>query len=283
MNIFDLRVRPPYKSFLTMGLYRNLQKNIQFSQKLGTTYAQAAKEQSMDLFFKEMDDAGVSQCGIPGRKSKADCVDNDDIAELVTLDPHRGLASPAIEPLDNDPTEEIVRSVIRGTRTGIIVEPGLNIVPMYADDTHIFPIYEMCEDNGIPVIITCGSTAGLDVSYSMPTHIEQVAVAFPNLTIIVTHGCWPWTSAICHVAFRRANLYLSPDIYFINTPGSQDYTTAALPMCRDKLIYGTSYPAASMKEAVSYYTQQIGTHSQESLAHVMYENASRLFPELSKH
>lgn len=146
MNIFDLRVRPPYKSFLTMGLYRNLQKNIQFSQKLGTTYAQAAKEQSMDLFFKEMDDAGVSQCGIPGRKSKADCVDNDDIAELVSLYPNRFLGFPAIDPLDKDAKEEILRYVIRGNCTGIIVEPGLNIVPMYADDTHIFPIYEMCED-----------------------------------------------------------------------------------------------------------------------------------------
>ena len=57
---------------------------------------------------------------------------------------------------------------------------------------------------------------------------ERVRSAdFPDLRIVVSHGNWPWVSEILHVAFRRPNVYLSPDMYLYNMPGMDDYLRAA--------------------------------------------------------
>jgi hypothetical protein len=145
---------------------------------------------------------------------------------------------------------------------------------MYADDTRLYPVYEHCERQQVLLVLAVGSNAGPDQTYAMPQHVEQVAIDFPKLNIVVTHGCWPWTAQACQIAFRRENVYLSPDLYMIHTPGCQEYITAANYMCKEKLLYGTSYPFANMKDAVAYY-QNCGIR-EDALDYILYKNAAKL-------
>ena len=72
-------------------------------------------------------------------------------------------------------------------------------------DRRLYPIYAHCEDHNIPIMLMGGGNTGPDVSYSSPEHIDRVLNDFPTLTVISSHGNWPWAKEIIHVAFRREN------------------------------------------------------------------------------
>lgn len=68
---------------------------------------------------------------------------------------------------------------------------GLKVYPpygFYADDAVMMPLYQKASDLGVPVLIHCGgSMFDLLNKYSVPEPIEAVAVAFPELTVIMGH------------------------------------------------------------------------------------------------
>ena len=96
-----------------------------------------------------------------------------------------------------------------------------------------------------------GGGNGPDASYSHPMVIDQIAADFPNLTIINTHGGYPWVTEILFVAYRRPNLYICPDMYLFNQPGWQDYVTAANFALQDRFLFGTAIPSFRWKRAWS--------------------------------
>lgn len=113
---------------------------------------------------------------------------------------------------------------------------------MYCDDRRIYPVYEYCERHGIPVLLMGGGGNGPDLSHSNPEHIDRVCGEFPNMTVINTHGGYPWVQQICFTAFKRPNLYLCPDMYMYNIPGVSDYVMAANTFLQDRFVFGHGLP-----------------------------------------
>ena len=108
----------------------------------------------------------------------------------------------------------------------------------------------------------------------MPNIIDQVASDFPQLKIVIGHGGWPWVAGICCVACNHLNVYISPDLYGINSPGYQDYITAANFRLQDKIIFGSAYPCVPLKDAVEFYSN-CGI-KKSVLPKIMYYNAATL-------
>jgi predicted TIM-barrel fold metal-dependent hydrolase len=125
---------------------------------------------------------------------------------------------------------------------------------MYADDRRLYPIYAFCEDNKVPAILMTGGNAGPDLSYSFPVPLDRVLADFPDLKVMVSHGNWPWVNEALHMAFRRPNLYLSPDMYFANVPGMDDYIRAADGFLADRIIYASCFPLCPVKEYFEWFT-----------------------------
>ena len=138
--------------------------------------------------------------------------------------------------------EELERYVVGEGLRGIVMEPGLTKTPMFVEDERIFPLYERCQALGVPVMLMVGSNCGPDIEYSKPEHAERVAKAFPKLNIILSHGGWPWVTEAIHVAYRYKNVYLLPDLYQFNGPGSGEYLAAANYILRDQMLFGSAYP-----------------------------------------
>lgn len=138
---------------------------------------------------------------------------------------------------------------------GIVMEPGLTKTPMFVEDERIFPLYERCQALGVPVMLMVGSNCGPDIEYSKPEYAERVAKAFPKLNIILSHGGWPWVTEAIHVAYRYKNVYLLPDLYQFNGPGSGEYLAAANYILRDQMLFGSAYPYVSLREAVDYFLE----------------------------
>lgn len=274
--IIDFRLRPPTHGFLEMGIYKDLTRVARYASNFGLDLSPSVKNYSMDLLFDEMQGAGIDMGVIPGRKGAAYLgqVSNEDIVELVNKYPKKFLGVCGIDASDKqNAMEEIERTVINGPLKAVGLEPGCQTIPMYCDDARIYPIYDLCERHNIPVSIMGGGGNGPDATYSMPQHIEKVCVDFPKLTVINAHGGFPWVTETLFMAMRRPNLYVCPDMYMFNMPGTADYIQAANFFLQDRFIFGTAYPFIDLQIAVKMFKEM--PFKPEVLKKIMYDNALR--------
>ena len=201
---------------------------------------------------------GIGMAVLAGRKvlPHIGVVDNQDIVDLIHAYPGRFTGMAGGDPSDGPGAmEELERYVVGEGLRGIVMEPGLTKTPMFVEDERIFPLYERCQALGVPVMLMVGSNCGPDIEYSKPEHAERVAKAFPKLNIILSHGGWPWVTEAIHVAYRYKNVYLLPDLYQFNGPGSGEYLAAANYILRDQMLFGSAYPYVSLREAVDYFLE----------------------------
>ena len=274
--IIDFRLRPATKGFLNMHIFRNQDRIARWSGNLGMTPPPSAKHGDMEEMLREMDEAGVTMGIIPGRQANPFMgnVPNDDIIEIVKEYPKRFVGVASIDPTSPAKAiDEIKRVVIDGPLTAVGMEPGVLPAPLYADDRRIYPVYEFCQRHGIPVLVMGGGGNGPDLSHSAPMILDRVCGDFPELTVINTHGGYPWVTQICFVAFKRPNLYLCPDMYMFNVPGVSEYVQAANTFLQDRMLFGTAYPFIGFKDGVEGFKAL--PFREDVLPKLLYKNAIR--------
>jgi predicted TIM-barrel fold metal-dependent hydrolase len=254
MAVIDFRLRPPVKGFLEMVMYAAAERRDRITRQHGMEPAPSAQAQSMDQLLAEMREGGVT-CGVVmGRCSGLyGSVSNQDVADIVRAWPGRFVGIGSIDPRDRRKAMAQIDEALALGLKGINLEPGAYAEPLYADDRRLYPIYAYCEDKGIPVTIMAGGSAGPDLSYTFPVHVDRVAGDFPRLRIAITHGGWPWVHEMLHIAFRRPNVYLSPDQYLCNMPGMEAWIQAANGFLADRFLYASSYPFIGVKAYAQWF------------------------------
>lgn len=274
MKIIDFRVRPPLKGILKTVMYSNGERRDRFTRQLGLAPAPSAQQLSMPILLDEMKAAGVVMGVITGRVSDfLGSVANADIAAIVKEYPGRFCGMAGVNPVNRKAAiKEIDDAMTAGFR-GVTIEPGAYPVPLYADDRKLYPFYAHLEDRDIPTIIMTGGNAGPDMSYSSPIAVDRVAADFPNLRIVISHGNWPWVTEILHVAFRRPNVYISPDMYLHEMPGMDDYVKAANGFLSDRFIYASAYPLAPLADYAAWFKKL--PLSPTAMQKCVYDNAAR--------
>ena len=129
--IFDFRLRPPYKGFKNLGIF-NPACNEKIPQKHHGMPSEAARKKDLDLFWKEMEDAGISRGVVIGRQVPNDAasVPNDDVLDMArefpdkiipfgSLDITRGVSA----------TLDELERCIEGGIKGIAMEPAYAMPP----------------------------------------------------------------------------------------------------------------------------------------------------------
>ena len=283
MKIIDFRFRPPYKDFIKEGqtIY-DPKWSVAFAAQYGAKIPQSAREKSMELALREMDENNIVKAVVPIRVCQGG--DNREMATLFTEYPNRfiGMAG-LVTQYDGAVSQSIDfidEFILDGPYHGAFMEPGFGYNGSYgvhkgahfADDEALFPIYEKCQKHNISLLISYGGFTSPDHSYNDPIHIDHVAAAFPDLKIILAHAAWPYSQEACFMAMLRKNVYLSPDLYMINSPGQQDYIMGANYRLRDKILFGTAYPVIEIDMAVNYYKEILREEVQED---IFYHNAAR--------
>jgi predicted TIM-barrel fold metal-dependent hydrolase len=230
-----------------------------------------------------MDRAGITWGIIMGRQSAPPhrAVPNDEITDLMSKYPGRFKSLAGIDLQDIEAgVREIERTAKIAGYCGASIEPGSSFQAMYSDDRRLYPLYERCQDLGIPMSIGLSgylsAMVGHDLSYGSPTPIFKVAKAFPKLNIIVSHAAWPNVMPMLEVAFLCDNVYVSPDLYQNNvyTPGAHEYIKAAHHFLEDRLLFGTAYPSRPLKESVQGFMEwDISPWLRDK---ILYDNAARV-------
>ena len=273
--IIDFRLRPPVGGFLDTLMYSAGERRDGFTRTVGFEPSPAAQKQSMDLLLQEMDQAGVAKGVVVGRLAGTlGSVSNADVQRIVADHPDRFIGAASIDPTSRKGACDTITAAVQSGFKLVNIEPGSYPVPLYADDRRLYPIYAHCEDLQVPVIMMVGGTAGPDLSYSDPIRTDRVLADFPKLNVVVAHGGWPWVTEILHIAFRRPNMYLSPDMYFSRMPGWEEYVKAADTFLADRTLYASSFPFCPVKDYKEWFERL--PMKRENLDKVMGGNARRL-------
>lgn len=275
MSIIDFRVRPPIGGFLELILYTDAERRDRITHMHGFEPAPSARDRSMAAMLAEMDVAGVQWGLLPARLSdRLGSVSNEEVLRIVRAWPDRFIAAAAVDPMDRHHARRVIQQAHSNGFRALNLEPGSYPQPLRADDRRLYPIYGYCEDARLPVIVMAGGSPGPDLSFTDPVAIDRVASDFPGLPIVVSHGAWPWVHQILHVAYRRANVFLSPDQYLAGMPGMRDYVDAINGFLSDRFIYGSSYPFLPIDRCADWFRSL--PIRPDALARALYSNAAGL-------
>ena len=95
---------------------------------------------------------------------------------------------------------------------------------------------------------------GLRLKYSQPIHLDDVAVDFPDMTIILAHPSWPWTDEALSIALHKPNVYIDLSgwlpKYF--PPQIVQYANGQL---KTKMLFGSDFPLIAPERWIEQFKQ----------------------------
>lgn len=134
-------------------------------------------------------------------------VPNDAVAAFVRAVGGETVGFMSVDPLRHDAVDEIDRCVaeldLRGIKLGPIYQGTSPLNPL---STRVFA---RAERHGLPIVIHQGAifaSAGR-LADANPLLIDDVAIAFPDLRIVIAHMGHPWVYETAVVLRRHPNVY----------------------------------------------------------------------------
>ena len=278
MRVIDFRVRPPIAGFESASMYTAPDRTAEMGRGFGFSLpSPTLREPTPATFEAELLRSGIELAVIPGRVGapKVGPTSNDGLVAYALSQPERLCVFPAIDPAHSDWRTDAER-LLDGNRhvvKGFVLEPGLLAKPIYADDPVCLPVYEFCVERRLPLILSAGGNVGPDCGHTLPVYVDRVAVDFPKLNIVVAHGGWPWITAIHHVAFRRGNVYVSPDMYAL-MPGNEDYIRVMNSYLSERFVYASSFPFVPLRGYLESFLRVVA--NDVVAERVLFANAAAL-------
>ena len=108
------------------------------------------------------------------------------------------------------------------------------------------PFYAKCVELGVPLshphLGQLDAQPPLELGH--PRFIDEVACHFPELTIIMSHGGYPWVLEACLIAWKHPNVYLElgahrPRYFAAPGAGWEPLMRFGQTTIADKVLYGT--------------------------------------------
>lgn len=185
-----------------------------------------------------------------------------------------------------DPTRgmEQLRDLERASQLGFV---GVHAYPhwfrMAPDAALWYPIYAKCCELDLPYMLQVGQNLiyQKDVrlpSVARPILLDQVAIDFPELTLIGIHVGTPWADEMIAMAWKHERVFIGIDAYapkhlpanlihYMNSYGSH------------KVLFGTDWPVIDPRRGVA----EMAAHNLRpgAFEQVMRANALRVFPKMA--
>ena len=177
---------------------------------------------------------------------------NDFVAEYCRADPERLIAVGSVLPTHPRPGEEVERLHRElGIRALKIHPPHQGFAPnAYVDGglPGLREIYAAAERLALPVIVHTGTSVfpGARNRGADPLLVEDVALDFPGLTVVLAHGGRPlWMRSAVFLARRFPNVFL--EVSSVPPPKLLEYFPE-LPRMADRVLFGSDWPGPGVKD-----------------------------------
>ena len=163
---------------------------------------------------------------------------SDMMIAFASIDPHKGVMGA------REARRLITEHGVKGFKFHPTVQ-GFN-----PSDRMAWPIYEVINEYHLPAIFHSGHSGmgsgmrcggGFKLEYSNPMHLDDVALAFGDMQIVIAHPSWPWQDEALSVAMHKPNVWIdlsgwSPK-YF--PPQLVQYANTLL---KDRVLFGSDFP-----------------------------------------
>lgn len=176
---------------------------------------------------------------------------NQWVVDYCKENPKRLLSCGSVHPRHTTNVEADMEQIARTGIRMIKIHPPHQL--LFANDyingvKELEVIYRMAEKHGIPVMVHTGTSIfpGARNRYGDPLFLDDVAVDFPNLKILMAHGGRPiWMQTAFFLLRRHRNMYLDisgipPRLLLQYFPRLQEIAS--------KTLFGTDWPSPGVKD-----------------------------------
>ncbi|HEX4996994.1 MAG TPA: amidohydrolase family protein [Terriglobia bacterium] len=171
----------------------------------------------------------------------------EEVAEFAARNSDIVIPFASVDPTRPEAAREARRLIALGAR-GFKLHPPLQ--KFHANDKIAYPFYEALAEARLPVIIHTGHSGigtgmpgggGVRLKYGNPMDIDDVAVDFPDMPIILAHPSFPWQDEAISICLHKPQVYIdlsgwSPK-YF--SPTLIQYANTLL---KHKMLFGSDFP-----------------------------------------
>lgn len=230
------------------------------------------RERKIGCVVFTVDERLTGRPPIPNDEIAAFAAENSDIMfAFASVDPTRG----------QEAVNEARRLLAAGGIRGFKLHPPLQ--QFHANDKQVYPFYEVINEAKLPVIFHTGHSGigtgmpgggGVRLKYGNPMDIDDVAVDFPDMPIIMAHPSFPWQDEAISICLHKPQVYIdlsgwSPK-YF--SPTLVQYANTLL---KHKVLFGSDYPLITPDRWMADFEKIAIKDEVRPL--ILKENAMRLF------
>jgi predicted TIM-barrel fold metal-dependent hydrolase len=205
----------------------------------GATMAEYYRSRNMAFVVFTVDETLSGMRRFSNDDVVAWAAENADIAiPFASINPTRGKAA----------VEEAKRLVSAGQIKGLKLHPPIQ--EFWPNDRLAYPLYEVFAEARLPVVFHTGHSGigtgmrgggGIRLKYGNPMPIDDVAVDFPDMPIVMAHPSFPWQDEAISICLHKPQVYIdlsgwSPK-YF--SPTLVQYANSLL---KHKVMFGSDYP-----------------------------------------
>jgi predicted TIM-barrel fold metal-dependent hydrolase len=176
-------------------------------------------------------------------------VSNDAVAEFAAENADIAIAFASLDPTRGpEAVSEAKRLIAGGGIRGLKLHPPLQ--QFFPNDRLAYPLYEVFAEARLPVLFHTGHSGigtgmpgggGIRLKYGNPMAIDDVAVDFPELPIILAHPSFPWQEEALSMCLHK------PTVYIDLSGWSPKYFSPMLvqwanTLLKHKVLFGSDYP-----------------------------------------
>jgi uncharacterized protein len=174
------------------------------------------------------------------------------IRDFVQAHPDRFVGWCSVDPNDPDCVDQLIHYVRDwGMR-------GLKVAPIYQNwnpqDPKHLPLFKQAEKLGIPINIHQGTSFVRPgpLKYANPILLEDIAIACPNLRMIISHLGHPWETECIVLIRKHPHLYANVSaLHYRPLRFYQAMITALEYGVEHKLVFGSDFPSATPEQVMA--------------------------------
>ncbi len=176
-------------------------------------------------------------------------ISNEEVAEIANENSDVMIPFASIDPAKGRLGAREARRLIEhyGVR-GFKFHPQFQ--EFFPNDRMAYPLYEAIAEAKLPALFHTGHSGmgtgmpgggGIRLKYGNPMYVDDVAVDFPDMPIILAHPSWPWQDEALSICLHKPQVYIdlsgwSPK-YF--PPQLVQYANTLL---KHKMLFGSDFP-----------------------------------------
>ena len=177
---------------------------------------------------------------------------NDDVAAFVAASPRRRIGFLSVHPEVAGVDDELERATGDLGLKGIKLGPNYQIFDPLGDAA--LRLYGFAESRGLPVLFHQGASPVREapLRYAHPLLMDEVAIRFPELRIVMAHMGHPWWRETIVTIRKHPHVYADVSALFYRPWSLYEGMRLVTEWnVFDKLLFGSDYPIATPAETAA--------------------------------